>query len=123
MDNSFSVVQFDTEEPTTSEKSGLPKVELTDLLGCEKLHARVWYLSPGDSIVYHKHREQEEVYVPLNGPGQLRIGGELVDVPANAAVRVSPETPRQPVNTSDDEHVWLIVGAPSVDDDGISIDD
>ena len=123
MSESYSLVAFDSEEPTTSKKSDLSRLELTDLLGCENLHARVWYLDPGDSIVYHRHREQEEMYVPLNGPGQLRIDGELVDVPANAAVRVPSETPRQPINESDETHVWLIVGAPAVDGDGVYIDD
>lgn len=123
MASEFSMVEFDSEEKTPSAKSGVPKVSLTDHLGCEKLRSRVWYLDPDDSLMYHRHGEQEELYVPLERSGQMRIDGELVDVPRGAAVRVPPETPRQLVNESSRQHVWLVVGAPPAEDDGMPVDD
>jgi len=106
-------------DPTPSEGSGTPQVDLSDALGCESVRTRVWYLSPGDSLVYHRHREQEELYVCLQGPGQLHVDGERVRVPENGVVRVPPATPRQLYNDTDREHSWLVVGAPAVERDGV----
>lgn len=123
MPSGYTVVEFEDAEKLGSSKSGGTRIELADLLECEKLAAGVWYLDPGESIVYHKQREQEELYVPLEGPGQLRIEDEVVEVPARSAVRVPPETPRQPINESDSQHAWLILGAPKLANDGIYIED
>jgi quercetin dioxygenase-like cupin family protein len=123
MPDDYTAVEFDDAEKLKSSKSGGTRIELTDLLECEKLAARVWYLDPGESIIYHKQREQEELYVPLNGPGQLRIDDKVIEVSPRSAVRVPPETPRQPINESDSQHTWLILGAPKVVDDGIYIED
>jgi mannose-6-phosphate isomerase-like protein (cupin superfamily) len=123
MASEYTAVAFDDAERVESSKSGVSRIELTARLDCEKLATRVWYLDPGESLVYHRQREQEELYVPLEGPGQMRIDDEIVEVPARSAVRVPPETPRQPINESDRQHVWLIVGAPKVADDGIYVED
>lgn len=122
MSEGFTMVDYAHEERTTSAKSDLDRVEVAGILGCEHLGARVWYLQPGESIAYHKQREQEEVYLPLERDGQMRIDGEVVDVPRGAAVRVSPETPRQMLNEGDREHVWLAISAPYREDDGIMVD-
>lgn len=123
MAGGFSVVDYEGAERTDSAKSDLLRVELADLLGCENVGLRVWYLEPGESIVYHRHREQEEVYLPLSGPGRMRIDGERLTVGEGEAVRVPPETPRGMVNDDDRRHVWLAIGAPPVEDDGIYEDD
>jgi len=38
----------------------------------------------------HRHREQEEVYLVIEGSGELLVGGELVPLARGDAVRVSP---------------------------------
>jgi quercetin dioxygenase-like cupin family protein len=106
-------------EPTPSEGSGTPQVDLTAALGCEAMRARVWRLSPGDALVAHRHREQEELYVCLRGPGRLSVDGEGVTVPENGVVRVAPATPRQLFNDTDGTHEWVVVGAPPVERDGV----
>lgn len=122
MANEFSMVEFDTEDKTPSSKSGTMMVKLGDLLGCQHVRARVWYLDPGESMTYHKQREQEELYVPIEEDGQLQIESKIIDVPRGAAVRVPPETPRQLINEDEQQHVWLVIGAPPVEDDGVPID-
>lgn len=122
MSEGFTVVDFENEDRTDSAKSDLLRVEIADLLGCEHMGARVWYLQPGEAIAYHKQREQEEVYIPFERDGQMRVDGEVIDVPRGAAVRVPPETPRQMLNQGDREHVWLAIAAPQVADDGILVD-
>ena len=123
MSEGFSIVTVDEAEREYNERAGAFNVNLIRKLSCERLHPRVWYLSPGDEMSYHRHGEQEEFYYVLKGPGRMRVDGELHDVPENAAVRVSPELPRQLLNdTRDREHVWLVVGAPAVTKDGVHLE-
>lgn len=119
----YTLVDYEAEEPTTSAKSDVERVELADLLGCENMGLRVWHLAPGDSMSYHSHSEQEEVYVPLGTDGQIRVEDEMVDVPAGSAIRVSPDRKRQMVNQGDAVQRWLVVGAPGVDGDSTQYDD
>lgn len=123
MPDRYSLVEFDQEDPIPVSEGDVSKIELGELLGCENLRTRVWYLEPDGSLMYHKQSEQEELYVPLGGPGQLRIEDHTVDVEEGAAVRVPPQTPRQPINTGEQQQVWLIIGAPAAEDDGIILED
>lgn len=117
MGDGYKMARFDAIDMTHAPDHGVSWIELSAALGCEKMRARVWHIEPGGSLKYHHQREQEELYVPLDGPGQIRINDEIVDVPAGSAVRIKPPTPRQPVNETDEIHIWLIVGAPPVTDD------
>jgi mannose-6-phosphate isomerase-like protein (cupin superfamily) len=42
----------------------------------------------------HTHKEQEEIYVVLEGGGRMKIGDEIIDVTQWDSIRVSPGTPR-----------------------------
>jgi quercetin dioxygenase-like cupin family protein len=125
MTSRFRIAEFDALEAAEAPEHAVSWVDVSEALACEQMRVRVWTLHPGGALKYHRQREQEELYVPLDGPGQLRIDDEVVDVSAGAAVRVPPETPRQPVNETTDTHRWLIVGAPPAADDAsyISTDD
>lgn len=124
MGNSYERVHVPSVEPTPSAVSGTPQVNLAEILGCEKMRPRVWYLSPGDAMSHHRQTEQEEVYYMLDGPGRIRIGDEFIDVESGTALRIPPDTPRQVLHDGDDgQHVWLITGAPAVSDDGRSATD
>ena len=55
------------------------RVENTDLgkqLGGEPLGARLWRLAPGQASTKHRHIEQEELYVLLEGSGRVRVDDE-----------------------------------------------
>ncbi|SDX74252.1 cupin domain-containing protein [Halopenitus persicus] len=121
MTREFTMVEFDDTPTEPSRISGVPGIDLTERLGCEEVRARVWYLDPGDAMAPHKQDRQEELYIPLAGPCQIRIDGELVTVPTDSAVRIPPDTPRQLRNDDQHQHVWLVVGAPPVEDDGIPL--
>ena len=112
------MVQVDDVEPKPSQVSGTSHVSLVEQLGTTEMRPKVWYLSPGDALSHHRQTEQEEFYYVLSGPGQIRIDDELVSVEEGTAIRVPPETPRQVRNDTEGEHVWLIIGAPNVEDDG-----
>jgi quercetin dioxygenase-like cupin family protein len=115
------MVQVSDLEPEPSTVSGTMHVELVEALGCTEMRPNIWYLSEGDEMSYHRQTEQEEFYYVLSGPGRMQIEGEYIDVPEGSALRIPPETSRQVLNDGEgsaDEHVWLIVGAPNVIDDG-----
>lgn len=118
MSDEYSTVQVDDVEPKPSKSSGTDHVDLVEQLGCTEMRPKVWYLSPGDAMSYHRQTEQEELYYVLRGPGRMKIAGELLDIREGTAVRIPPETDRQVLNDTDGEHVWLIVGAPPATDDG-----
>lgn len=119
----YTIANPDNIETEPSEISGTPNVNLADILGCTEMRPRVWYLDPGDGMSYHRQDEQEEFYYVLDGPGRIRLGDETLTVETGTTLRVPPETPRRVFNDTDDErHVWLVVGAPAIENDGRPIE-
>ena len=91
------------------------KVENTDLakqLGADTLGARLWRLRPGQASTRHRHFEQHELYVVLEGTGRIRVNEELLTLEPLSALVVDPEHARQIFNDTDTDALWLIVGAP-----------
>lgn len=124
MGNDYEMIQVDDADPEPSEKSGTPNVDLGAVLGCERMRPRVWFVEPGnDRKRYHSHVEQEEFYYVLSGPGRMTIAGETQTIPEGTAIRIPPDTKRKTFNDTDEEHVWLVVGAPAVEDPGIVHED
>jgi uncharacterized cupin superfamily protein len=124
MADDYEMIDVADVEPTLSEKSETRNVDLGEALGCEKMRPRIWFVEPGhERKRYHSHEEQEEFYYVLSGPGRMKIAGETHTIPEGSAVRISPETPRKTFNDTQREHVWLVVGAPAVEDPGIVHDE
>jgi len=97
-------------------RSNQMKVLNTDLakqLEATKLGARLWRLEPGHASTRHRHAEEEELYVLLEGEGRIRIGDEepLTLAPLDALI-VEPRTTRQVFNDTAADALWLVVGAP-----------
>jgi len=91
------------------------RVENTDLgaqLEATRLGARLWRLAPGQASTRHRHLEQEELYVLLEGTGRMRVDEEPLTIEPLDAVLVGPDSVRQVFNDTDDEALWLVVGAP-----------
>jgi mannose-6-phosphate isomerase-like protein (cupin superfamily) len=52
-------------------------------------------LAPGERVPWgHTHKQQEEVYVVVNGSGRVKLDEDLVDLKQWDAVRIPPETMR-----------------------------
>jgi mannose-6-phosphate isomerase-like protein (cupin superfamily) len=90
----------------------IPNADYLERTGSSLLGARLWRLRPKSSNTLHKHVRQEEFYVVLEGTGRIRIGDQTLTVPRYGGVLVGPNLLRQVFNDSDDEVLWLIVGAP-----------
>ena len=91
------------------------KVENTDLakqLEAETLGARLWRLQPGQASTRHRHVQQHELYVLLEGEGRVRVDDEVLTLRPLSALLVEPEHVRQLFNDSDADALWLVVGAP-----------
>lgn len=115
----YETIVVEDAERAPSAASGTMHVDLVSELGCTEMRPKVWFLSPGDEMSFHRQAAQEELYYVLRGPSRFRVGEELLDVEEGTAIRVPPETPRQIINDTDSDHVWLVVGAPPVEDDGL----
>lgn len=92
---------------------GVRFLDLARSLGLEGVGARLWRLSPGQASVRHRHFEETEVYLALEGDGALWVDGQIVRVAAGVAVAVEPFAARQLFNDTTDEHLWIAIGAPS----------
>jgi mannose-6-phosphate isomerase-like protein (cupin superfamily) len=90
----------------------IPNADYLERTGSENLGARLWRLPPKSANTLHKHIRQEEFYFVLEGTGRMRVGDEKLTVPKYGGVLVGPEQVRQVFNDTDEDVLWLIVGAP-----------
>jgi quercetin dioxygenase-like cupin family protein len=91
------------------------KVENTDLakqLEASTLGARLWRLHPGQASTRHRHRQQQELYVLLEGIGRVRVGEDLHTLEPLSSVLVDPGELRQLFNDTDADQLWFVAGAP-----------
>jgi quercetin dioxygenase-like cupin family protein len=95
-----------------SNQMGVLNTDLAKQLEATALGARLWRLAPGQASTRHRHFDQEELYVLLEGRGRVRVGDELLTLEPLSALVVEPDTLRQVFNDSDADALWLVVGAP-----------
>jgi uncharacterized cupin superfamily protein len=91
------------------------KRPLSDALGATNLALNRYELAPGDSFAYgyHRHSDQEEVFVIERGTVTFETEAGDVPVGAGEAVRFAPGEFQQGVNRGDERVVALAIGAPS----------
>src|SRR6056297_781176 len=111
-DDELTVVDVGDVSFSVPETSDVPIARLTARLGCTGTKVNYRTLAPASSVPSHTEGTQEELFVPLDGPGRVRVGGTTHAVPAGGVVRVAPETPRAPVNDGENDRLWFMVGAP-----------
>jgi mannose-6-phosphate isomerase-like protein (cupin superfamily) len=90
----------------------IPNADYLVRTGSENIGARLWRLPAKSANTLHKHIRAEEFYFVLEGVGRLRVGGETLTVPRYGGVLVGPDELRQVFNDTDEEVLWLIIGAP-----------
>lgn len=86
--------------------------DLAKQLDAGSLSGRLWRLRPGQASTKHRHWTQEELYVLLEGRGRIRVDDELLDLAPLDSLLVTPDSVRQVFNNTDDDALWLVVGAP-----------
>ncbi|WP_336365045.1 cupin domain-containing protein [Halalkalicoccus salilacus] len=82
-----------------------------------EMRPSVWEFASGESNNRHRQREQEELYVVLDGRLKMEVEEETFTVTADDYIVVPPESWRQ--LTAEEASRVLIIGAPNVRDDAI----
>ena len=95
-----------------SNQMGIENTDLAKQLGAAKLGMRLWRLAPGQASTKHRHFEQEELYVLLEGTGRVRVDDELLTLAPLDSLLVGADSARQVFNDTDAEALWLVAGAP-----------
>ena len=90
----------------------IPNGDFLERTGSEILGARFWKYPPKSAGTLHRHPKAEEFYFVVEGTGRMRVGDETITVPKHGGVLVGPKLLRQVFNDTDEEVLWLIVGAP-----------
>lgn len=90
----------------------IPNADYLERTGSENMGARLWRMPPKSANTLHKHIRAEEFYFVLEGTGRMRVGEETLTVPKHGGVLVGPDQLRQVFNDTDEEALWLIIGAP-----------
>lgn len=96
-----------------SNQMGVANTDLAKQLDAGPFGARLWRLAPGQSSTRHRHRQQFELYLVLEGTGRMRVDEELLTLAPLSAVHVEPDTVRQVFNDTDADALWFVVGTPS----------
>jgi len=109
---SYRIPTTDEAHWRPSNQMGIANTNLGDQLEAQSLGARLWRLAPGQASTRHRHREQEEIYVLLEGTGRMRVDDDLLTIGRLDAVLVEPGSARQVFNDTEDEQLWLVFGAP-----------
>jgi len=83
-------------------------------LGVEAFGVNLVEIPPGERIPEHDEadRDQEELFLVLEGSPSLVVDGREIEAPAGTFARLDPELPRTVVNHGDEPAAVLIVSAP-----------
>jgi mannose-6-phosphate isomerase-like protein (cupin superfamily) len=90
----------------------IPNADFLERTQSEILGARLWRLPPKSANTLHRHIRAEEFYFVVEGVGRIRVGDETLTVPKHGGVLVGPSQLRQVFNDTENDALWLIMGAP-----------
>jgi uncharacterized cupin superfamily protein len=95
-----------------SNQMGIENTDLGRQLEARQLGARLWRLKPGQASTRHRHIEQEELYLLLEGSGRVRVDDDLLTLEPLDSVLVEPDSARQLFNDTATDQLWFVAGAP-----------
>lgn len=72
----------------------------------------MWLLKPGQASTKHRHLQQTELYVVLEGSGRIRIGDDVLSLKRLSSVLIERDVVRQVFNDTDVDALWVVVGTP-----------
>lgn len=88
----------------------------SDDLGLKKVAFSYQRFEPNFRLPFgHKHKQQEEVYVVIEGSGRIKLDDEVVELEQWDAIRVPNEVMRG-FESGSDGMALLAIGAPKVGD-------
>jgi mannose-6-phosphate isomerase-like protein (cupin superfamily) len=102
--------------PTESLSEKLSVQRLSDKLLLTQMRANVYTLAEG-SMLRHLHREQEELYVVLDGTAMLDVDEARYKLGERDALAVPPRAWHRIANVGVGPLTFLVVAAPPTADD------
>ena len=82
-------------------------------LNCEKVGLSYQRLGPGwRQPIGHNHKQQEEVFILVNGSARMRLDDEVIELKPWTAVRVAPDTMRA-LEGGPEGAELIAIGAPN----------
>ena len=109
---SFNVLPAEDAHWRPSNQMGVLNTDIAKQLTATTLGARFWRLTPGQASTRHRHREQTELYVVLEGTARMRVDDQLLSLTPLSTVLVEAGTVRQIFNDTEEDALWLVVGTP-----------
>jgi mannose-6-phosphate isomerase-like protein (cupin superfamily) len=86
------------------------KLFLKDLVGFTGCEISINSMAPGAGMpIYHQHQQNEEVYIFIQGRGQMQVDGEVIDVQEGTIVRIAPSGERIWRNNSSEPLLYIII--------------
>jgi mannose-6-phosphate isomerase-like protein (cupin superfamily) len=115
----YTIKNLKRDVENSAERFGLaPDIEARfarEPLGCRKFGLSYQRLAPNSRFPYgHHHKEQEEVYVVIDGSGQVKLDDEVRALEQWDAVRVGRDTIRS-FEAGPDGMAFLAFGAPKTE--------
>lgn len=92
--------------------------ELSEAAGFVGSRANLWRYEPGAKGRRHRHRLQDETFVPVSGTLTMYLGEppERVDVTVGGLIHVAHGTELQTVNHGDEDLLVYVYGLPPEDE-------
>ena len=94
-----------------SNQMGVLNTDLAKQLESTDLSARLWRLAPGQASTRHRHFNETELYVVLEGTGRIRVDDDLLTLAPLSALLVEPSSVRQIFNDTNGDALWLVAGS------------
>jgi mannose-6-phosphate isomerase-like protein (cupin superfamily) len=83
---------------------------LKDLVGFTGCEISINSMAPDSGMpIYHQHQQNEEVYIFIQGKGQMQVDGEIIDVQEGSIVRIAPDGERVWRNNSTEPLLYIII--------------
>jgi mannose-6-phosphate isomerase-like protein (cupin superfamily) len=102
--------------PTQALNEQLSVQRLGEALGAQHLRANVYTLAEG-SMSRHLHRDQEELYLVLDGQAMIEVDGEQFLLGEREALAVPANVWHRVTNVGVGPLTFYVVAAPPVDGD------
>lgn len=100
------------------------KLFLKEPMGLTSMEVSINKDAPGTGMnFFHRHRNNQEIYIFIGGTGEMMIDGERFPVQEGSVVRVEPAATRSWWNTGDEDLYYVVVQAPVGGFNGTSVED
>lgn len=88
------------------------KLFLKEQMGLTGMEVSLNKDAPGTGMnFFHRHNQNEELYVFIGGEGEMQIDGDRFAVSEGSVVRVEPEASRSWWNTGDQDLYYVVIQA------------